>query len=163
MDTILAAILLAALKFAKKCFPDDDERQCLTQTTAWFLWSTKPEGLEHLPPGHWARLAVRRVRQGRDLPGVKKYNDPMDRCQFQPTVGVTCKRPGPLAELIHAENMETILTEMTPGERRVYDLTMEGITRTDDQARVCKVTPGAISQSKRRLAERIGDLIGREV
>jgi hypothetical protein len=154
MDEFLAALLLAALKFARKVFGDDDERVCLVQTTAWFLWHTAPEEVKHLAPAHWAKLAVRRVKQRRDLPGVKKYNDPMDKAIMQPVVGVRCKRPGPLAQLIHKEELDRMLANATEGERKLCEAIQDGVYRTDELAVRLNVSNGRVSQLKRQLAEK---------
>lgn len=65
MDTP-TTLLESVLKWGKKRDLDDFEI-ATAQSLAWY-YSTRHDGPD-LPDGHWARIAVRAVCNGRDLPG----------------------------------------------------------------------------------------------
>jgi hypothetical protein len=121
---------------------------------AWYLW--RRDGGAH-EPRHYARFALLQAITGRDLPGVKGYTDVFDRLACRGGAGRDGTlewRPGPLEALVEEERRARFLASLTDRQRAVLEAALDGRATSEIAARQ-GVTPGAVSQLRRRLAEKL--------
>jgi hypothetical protein len=122
------------------------------QSLAWYF-ATRYQGIIPLPPSHWARLAVRAARNGRDLPGCgTSESDALHRCwQGAGMPEVRDPSPGPDVLAANREQLEWTLAK-SPQRRRVADLRVSGMSNleiADDLG----VSPSRSCQIARQIAE----------
>lgn len=128
--------------------------QSLALTLAWYCWrqANRPE----LPPSVWARMAVRQVLSGRDLPGVRsKFRDAWDHLEQWQGAGmddVMERKPGPVQTVLIREEVERFFATLGPFEQEMCQLLADGLPNQEVARRMGR-TPSAISQRRRRLAD----------
>lgn len=140
-----AMILPVVLSYARLTLRPVQIPEAVVQ--AWFAWSTARE--PDLPPIVWAMHGVRRVRTGRDLPGMGTgAKDALHRSsQGAGMDGFRDHRAAtPLNTLIHREELERI--REAGGE--VVELLMLGMGTTE-VAKAVGVSPGRVSQIRREM------------
>lgn len=119
---------------------------------AWYYWSRCPDDYA---AGHWARLAVRQVWSGRDLPGCGTgAKDALHRASQGSGMEEMQDRrnAGPLDTLIHREELERIRYAGGPKHQEVIALLMSGMP-TGEVAEATGVTAGRVSQIRREALE----------
>jgi DNA-binding CsgD family transcriptional regulator len=146
--------------FARKCFQTDDDKFYLAIALAWWAWRNATPEQRECPPSVWARAGVRAVNAGRDLPGVQTSHrwggDPLERedTWIVPSLeGHADHRPGPVAEAIYREGRVRFESDLNARERDLYGMVTAGLGTTEI-AQILGVTAGAVSQARRRMAER---------
>jgi hypothetical protein len=122
------------------------------QSLAWY-YVVRYEGMHLLPALHWARLAIRATRNGRDLPGCGTSPSDALRHSWQ---GATMDEvrdgsPGPDVQAAHREQLERTLAA-SPRKRGVADLRIAGVSNREI-AEELGVSPARTSQISREIAE----------
>lgn len=148
----LAEILEATLRWARRC--GLDEFQIATaQSQAWYYWQ-EYDGPEDFPAGHWARLAVRGVRNGRDLPGcgTSVKDALLHSWQGAAMPEVMDRSPGPDVLVIHKELLERLERSVDDLKRQVAELRLQGLSNAE-VARKVNRSPGRTSQIAREFVE----------
>jgi len=132
----------------------DQETAAVALVLAWYFW--RRHGGAH-EPGHYARFALLQAVTGRDLPGVKGYTDVFDRLACWGGAGMDGTpewRPGPLEALVEEERWARFLSGLTARQRAVLEAALDGRATGEIAARQ-GVSAGAVSQLRRRLAEKL--------
>jgi hypothetical protein len=155
MPVELSHLLDTVDRWAQRCHLSPDQ-VVTAQSLAWYYltrYQQRHANADPPPPSHWARLAVRATRNGRDLPGCgTSPNDALHRTWQGAGMGeVRDPDPGPLACAIHREQMERTLAE-SPRKRRVADLRIAGLSNLEI-AEDLGVSPARSSQIARETAE----------
>lgn len=132
------------------------DAQAVALVLAWWAWHIAPDK-RHLPPSVWAKVGVRHALAGRDLPGIRsKFRDAWDHLDQWQGAGmdnVADRKPGPLHAAIALEEVERFFDSLDDFEREMCELLSQGLPN-QEVARRMNRTPGAISQRRRRLADR---------
>ena len=122
------------------------------QSLAWY-YVLRYEGSRLLPALHWARVAIRATRNGRDLPGCA--TSPSDALrhswQWATMNEVRDGSPGPDVQAAHREQLELALAA-SPRKRRVAELRIAGASNRE-VAEELGVSPARTSQIAREIAE----------
>ncbi len=130
-----------------------DEYQIATaQSLAWY-YKANYHG-DELPDSHWARLGVRAVRNGRDLPGCgTSPKDALNFCsQGAGMMEVMDHYPGPDKLAGDRELFDRMLTTVADKRKQVAELKMAGLMNKE-VAKQMSLTPGRVSQLAREIAE----------
>lgn len=148
MDTKL---LDAVERWGLKCGFDDFDI-ATAQSLAWY-YKTRFEG--ELADSHWARMAIRAVRNGRDLPGCgTRARDALHRTWLGAGMGeVMDKTPAPDVLVASAELYDKIMAEIGDLNRQVADLRRQGLSGSEI-AQAVGVSRARISQIAREIVER---------
>ena len=131
--------------------------QVATAVSLGWYYATRYEqrygNSDPLPASHWARLAVRATRNGRDLPGCGTSPSDALRHAWQGAgmPEVRDPSPGPDVLAAHREQLERTLAE-SPRQRRVADLLIAG-TSNKEVAEELGVSPARTSQIAREIVE----------
>lgn len=121
------------------------------KTAAWYQASRCPKTF---PLGHWARLAIRRIIQGRGLPGcdcIRRMRGQLPRDQV-PVELLSDHSPTPLAILIHRETWRAIVQKQSPRVRRLLAMRQAG-RGVDEISQALGVSPSRVSQLARLFYE----------
>ena len=126
------------------------------QSLAWYYamrYEERYGSSDPLPPSHWARLAVRATRNGRDLPGCGTGSSDALRRAWQGAAMPEVRDPGPGPDVLaaHREQLERTLAR-SPQRRRVADLRIAG-TSNKEVAEELGVSPARTSQIAREIVE----------
>ncbi len=139
-------------RWASKCRVDDETRS-VGLALCWYDWSKRKTDY---PPSHWARLALRKARCGRDLPiHANDASDIWARLARQDAGGMGGlgdRRPGPARLAISREQMRAWEGSLGAREKHILALAREG-AENREIARVLGVTPTRISQIKGAMIE----------
>jgi hypothetical protein len=154
VDLSILLDMVAGLAHRSGLAPD----QVVTaQSLAWY-YATRYEERngssdDPLPPSHWARLAVRATRNGRDLPGCgTSVSDALHRCwQGAGMPEARDPSPGPDVQAADREQLERTLAK-SPQRRRVAELRIAGASNRE-VAEELGVSPSRTSQIAREIAE----------
>jgi DNA-binding CsgD family transcriptional regulator len=152
-ETTLTALLLTVANWAARCRLD--EGQTVTaQSIAWLEASRCP--IDY-PASHWARLAVRRVRCGRDIPDCAVSRaDALSRSVQGCGMGqVRDGEPTPDLLAADREAMANLVAGMDDQAAKVTHLRLSGVPNQEIAAEL-GVSPARISQIARRVVERFG-------
>lgn len=148
METQLLEIVM---KWGRKCGLDDFEI-ATAQSLAWYYKSryTGPE----LPESHWARNAIRSLRNGRDLPGCGTgESDALHHVWQGEGMGeVMDKSPGPDKLVMDKELMERLLAQLSELQKEVAELKTQG-RKGKEIALVVGLSEARVSQIGREIAE----------
>jgi len=149
MDT-QTKLLETVLKWGKNRGLDEFEI-ATAQSLAWY-YATKFKG--KLPDSHWARVAVRAVWNGRDLPGCGTSSQDALNFTWQGAgmQEVTDQTPGPDVLAAHKEALERVLSELTAIKKEVADLRLAGMA-TKEIAIHLHVSKSRVSQIAREIGE----------
>lgn len=147
------AILPVVERAARKAFGQDDEKVSVTTCLAWLYWSRRPHDYA---ASHWARLAIRDVMNGRDVPGIRtKFRDVWDhlvRWQGAGMDEVLDRRPGPEEQVMWAEEYERVCERLTPEQQRMADIIRSDANAgTGDIATRLGKSAGRVSQMRREI------------
>lgn len=108
----------------------DDERVAVAQVLAWDCWRRRPG----LAASAYARMAVRRVLSGRDLPGCamsrRDIYRRLTKVEGAEIGEVGSRAPGPDAVAEAKEELDRLHTNASPKVRRFLELAQEGETTT---------------------------------
>lgn len=151
MDT-QTTLLETVLRWGSRC--GLDEFQIATaQSLAWYF-RTQYKGKD-LPESHWARLAVKRVRSGRDLPGCG--TSPKDALNFTwqgAGMGeVMDKTPSPSTLAAHKETLERILAGLSEVKKEVAELRLSGAANKEIAVHL-HLSEARVSQIAREIFEK---------
>jgi hypothetical protein len=143
-------LLTTVLKWGK-AFRLDDFEIATAQSLAWYHQS-QYQGPE-LPESHWARLAVRHVRFGRDLPGCgTPEHDALNKCWLGAGMAEVMDRyPGPSTLAAHKETLERILKELSEIKREIAELRLSGMANKEIALHV-NLSPARVSQIAGEIA-----------
>lgn len=147
----LLALLAVVTTWGVRC--KLDEFQLVTaQSLAWYWWDRSKV---KYPASHWARLAVRWVRAGRDLAwcGTGPSDALNHQVQGAGMGEVMDRTPPPDALASHIEEWERLQAKLTLKERQVQSLRIQGI----DNGRIALaigVSPARTSQLARSILEK---------
>jgi len=135
----------------------DEERTARAVCIAWndAKWFEAEHGWCY-PPGHWARLGVRKALSGRDLPGLHPAGrqDALDHAMQGCGMGeVMDRRPGPEKEAADREMIANWWSALTARERLVLDLLDTGMLKRDIARRI-GVTASRLSQILQGIVEK---------
>lgn len=147
----LTVLLAVVLRWCNRCGLDDFQT-ATAQSLAWY-WSSR--SAVSYPPSHWARIAVRMVRNGRDLAGcgtgqADALSHSLQGCGMGEVLD---KEPSPAVLVEHKELLDKILAEVTEIKRQVVELRLQGLSNIEVAERL-GVSPGRTSQIAREIAER---------
>lgn len=133
-----------------------DEMVATAVVLAWHYWSNRPQDFA---AGHWARIAVRHVWAGRDLPGCGvRARDAMHRAaQGAGMDELTDRCPGPEKVVEVAELSRLLLATLNARERRLAEMLAGGATAME-VAETLHLSPGRITQIRQALMERLTSL-----
>ncbi len=145
-------LLETVLKWGKSWGLDDFEI-ATAQSLAWYHRS-QYDGPE-LPESHWARQAVRHVRNGRDLPGCATPEaDALNRCWLGAAMGEVMDRyPGPDMLAAHKEAMDRMLNSLSELQKQVAELRLAGVANKEIAVHL-HFSEGRISQIAREIVEK---------
>ena len=135
----------------------DDEQTSRAVCLAWYEASKFEEahGWTY-PASHWARIAVKKALQGRDVPGVQpgKKQDALDFALQGCGMGeLMDRRPGPEKEAADREMIERWWARLTARERLVLRLLDTGMQKRQ-VARTLGVVSSRLSQILQRIVEK---------
>jgi DNA-binding CsgD family transcriptional regulator len=141
-------------RYARKVLGNNPELISTATVLGWYYWS---QGPQELPASVWARVAVRAVRAGRDLPGVRDSGrDALDGATQGGGMGeLADRRPGPLRMAIAREEYARLVAGLSPRQRLMVDAVAGGAARTDRLAAELGVTPGRVSQMRREIMAKL--------
>jgi hypothetical protein len=152
MKTTQLSLILDAVADLARRYRLDEYDVTRAQSQAWFYAQACPRTY---PAHYWAKVAVRAIRNGRDLPGTATPStDALARAWLCVPMGdVRDPGPGPDALASHREAMEALEDSFNPTERYVARLAQEGASGLEIAEAIGR-SPGRVSQIKRELAER---------
>ncbi len=147
----LVVLLAVVARWATRCGLDE-MGTATAQSLAW-LWASKSE--VNYPAGHWAKLAVRATRNGRDLPGCGTGHADalMHSTQGAGMGDMKDKSPGPDALAAHREQWERMESGLDERRRLAVEMRLEGWSNFEI-ATALGVSPGRTSQMAREVMER---------
>lgn len=130
-----------------------DEGQIATaQSMAWYYRANYAG--DELPDSHWARLGVRAVRNGRDLPGCwTSPTDALHRIVQGSGMGQVMDRyPGPDTLAADREAFERMLMTLDDKRKQVVELKLAGV-KNKEVASHLGLSEARISQLAREIVE----------
>lgn len=139
------------LKYAAACLRCPDQ-QSLALTLAWYYWHLAPDK-HYLPASVWARVGVRHVLAGRDIPGLRsKFRDAMKHRETQGARmnGLADRRPGPERTVMASELFDRLWSRMTPREWEMAEMLIDGAANQDVAERV-GISPGRATQIRQAM------------
>lgn len=147
-------VLPVVERFARKAFREDADRITLAIVLAWWVWSKRKSDF---PASVYARIGVRRVMQGRDLPGMASTGAGdvwrrLTRIDGAGMEGLADRRPGPVREVEKREQAERFLAGLTGREKRMADMFMDGRSAME-VADELSVSPARITQMRQEAWE----------
>lgn len=157
-DMFTTTVLPVVTRYARAVLKDD-ERVSLAIVLAWYAWrQTTDEKRAQLPATVWARVGVRHVLAGRDLPGVQTSHrqdaiERPDTWHGADMGGVTDRRAGPESEAIDAERSARFWDSLTPRERTIARALLNG-DKARDVARRVGISAGRLTQIRQQLRRR---------
>jgi hypothetical protein len=147
-----AKLLEVVMRWGTRCGLDDFEI-ATAQSLAWY-YRSRYDGPE-LPDSHWARIAVRGLRNGRDLPGCGTGDcDALHHTWQGHGMGeVVDRSPGPDVLAEQKELMERILAEVSDVKREVAKLKAAGMAGREIAIQV-SLSQARVSQILREIADK---------
>jgi hypothetical protein len=149
----VARLLEVVKRWAARC--GLDEQQTTTaQTLAWW-YRRNYRGEVPLSDSHWARLAVRATKNGRDLPGCgTSVKDALLAGCWQGAAmpEVLDREPPPDVLAEHKETLARVLEGLSATKQSVVEARLSGRSN-EDIARDLGLSAGRCSQIAREIAE----------
>lgn len=147
LETLLAVVL----KWALRCGLDEGQ----AATAQSLAWHYRGRCEAQYPDSHWAKLAVRAVRHGRDLPGcgTGQADALMHSHQGSGMPEVRDRTPPPDVLADHKERYERVMAGVGEVKKLVAAMRIEGWSNYEI-ALALKVSPGRTSQVAREIVER---------
>jgi len=147
-------VLPVVERLARKAFREDADRITLAIVLAWWVWSKRKSDF---PASVYARIGVRRVMQGRDLPGMASTGAGdvwrrLTRIDGAGMEGLADRRPGPVREVEKREQAERFLAGLTGREKRMADMFMDGRSAME-VADELNLSPVRITQMRQKARE----------
>lgn len=156
-DVFSAEVFPTVERYARGVFRDDEDSVAIALVLAWWYWRVRPQDFA---ASHWARLAVRAVRNGRDLPrfGRTRECDALSHAVCAAGMDeLTDRKPGPERIVEARELLVRLTATLTDRERLMVEMLTSG-EKAVAVSRATGISAGRVTQVRQALMDRLIEL-----